>query len=212
MEIVAVEKLNAPHRYRILLEDGGSIEVHEDTLVSRRLLKGERLSEELLHQISSEEEHRRAFHSALHFLARRSRSSKEISDRLLHKGYDEGTIQQVLRKLADEHYVDDQQYAVTLANYRMKSQRKGRLWIQYELSQKGVDEEHILHALSQLDDEEECESAYRLLLKKYPVIHEVTVTVRRKLVLFLKRRGFTTRIAHQAVASWERKLRTDSDE
>ncbi|MCC2686032.1 MAG: RecX family transcriptional regulator [Paenibacillaceae bacterium] len=212
MEIVAVEKLNAPHRYRILFEDGGSIEVHEDTLVSRRLLKGERISEELLKQISSEEEQRKAFHSALLYLSRRSRSSKEISDRLLHKGYDESTIQQVLRKLADERYVDDQQYAVTLANYRLKSHRKGRLWIQYELSQKGVDEEHILHALSQLDEEEESESACRLLMKKYPAIHEVTVMVRRKLLLFLKRRGFTTRTAHQAVASWERKLRSGSEE
>jgi regulatory protein len=212
MEIVAVEKLRASHRYRILFDDGGAIEVHEDTMVSRRLLKGERLSAEQLRQISAEEELRRAFHASLRFLARRSRTVKEVSDLLQRKGYGEDIIRQVLLKLAEERYIDDRQYAVSLANYRMRSHRKGRLWIQYELSQKGVDEEQIQFALSQLDQQEESESACRLLLKKYPEVHDVTTLVRRKLADYLRRRGFPAYTAHEAIAMWESRLHNDEGE
>ncbi|TFE19808.1 regulatory protein RecX [Cohnella luojiensis] len=173
--------------------------VHEDTLVSLRLLKGRRLTAEEYETLKKDEQKEEAYRSALIMLERKARTTSELSKSLKIKGYAPEVVEACLERLQARRMIDDTAYAKRFTEQRAVGQRKGRMLIRQELLQRGVGREDVEQALGELDGEVEQDSALALARKRWPSIKGNDRERKQKLMAVLMRRGFPSGIARTAV-------------
>jgi regulatory protein len=129
---------------------------------------------------------------AVHFLKYRPRSVKEVRDKLLEKKAPEDIIDNVIDKLIEQKFLNDETFAQMWV--RSRSEMKPRsLWvIKRELQQKGISEDIIEKLLGEKDKAETDFKAAKLIVEKK--IHKYQGLERQetyqKLGAFLARRGF----------------------
>jgi regulatory protein len=80
----------------------------------------------------------RAKQQAYRYLTYRSQTMRELRDRLQRQGYTIEVIDNVLRDLEAEGYVDDHKFALNWARYRLQAKPMGRQRLAWELQQRGV--------------------------------------------------------------------------
>ncbi|MDF2814329.1 MAG: RecX family transcriptional regulator [Paenibacillus sp.] len=177
--------------YLVYIEDELAFTIHEDVLIMHRLFKGQEIDSSLAEQITVDAERQRAWAEAVAYIGRRPRALREIKVYLKRKGHQESLIEEALKRLEDNGYVDDAQFAAQMAEHRIISQRKGRRWVQQELQQKGVNREVIQEALAQVGPEEEQAAASQLAQKKWASMQGEPADKRRKLMAFMMRRGYS---------------------
>jgi regulatory protein len=198
--ITAVESLpKEKQMYLIHLDGSPALTVHEDILIKYRLLKGESLSEELVEEIEYAEERSKAYLQALSYLSRRPRSVKEVRQHLARKQFPEHWVDDALQRLQSQGYLDDGQFAKQWAGHRVRSQKKGSVWIRYELTEKGVSKEQISSALQELDHDAEYKNAVELARRRWKADSDNEFKQRQKLMQFLLRRGYTNDVVRRAV-------------
>ena len=76
--------------------------------------------------------------AAAAFLAVRPRSVGETRKRLLHLGYPQALIDQVIERFAEVGYLDDETFARTWVESRDRARPRGESALRRELAQKGV--------------------------------------------------------------------------
>jgi regulatory protein len=107
----------------------------------------------------------RAKRQAYRYLAYRSQTSRELRDRLQRRGYTSEVIDNVLRDLEAEGYVDDHKFALNWARYRLQNKPIGRRRLGWELQQRGVPlelvEEVVRKVYSEFDEVTLAERAAR---------------------------------------------------
>lgn len=86
--------------------------------------------------------------SALNLLARREHGFKELSQKLLCKGFDASLVDVCVTKLSEQGLQSDQRFAESFMRQRI-AKYYGPVRIRYELYQKGV-ETQLIEALFQL--------------------------------------------------------------
>lgn len=173
--------------------------VHEDTLVSWRLLKGRRLSAEEYAKLKEDEQKEEAYRASLAMLERKARTSAELSKSLKRKGFTPEVISGCLERLQQRGMLDDSAFAKRYTEQRAVSQRKGRLLIRQELLQRGVRREEVELALGELDGELEQNAALVLARKRWPNIKGNDRERKQKLMGMLMRRGFPGSVVKTAV-------------
>lgn len=195
---------NEPNEY--------ALTVHEDTLVSMRLLKGKRLSPAEWSQLRREEALEEAYRAALAIVERKARTSREVAEALKRKGYAPDAISGCLQRMQDRRLLDDAAYARRFAEQRTTGQRKGRHLVRQELMQRGISKEEADRAIGELDDRLEIEAANALARKKWPQLKGEPRERRMKLKAFLMRRGFPGDIVRAAVQHVLAEAETDDDD
>lgn len=189
--ITSVEMLKRPkYRYRISFGEY-KMDVHEDVMIKFRMTKGTLFSKSDLTEIVAADERQRAYADAITCLSRKPRTGYEITLRLAEKGWSEETIAEVIQRLDKEGLINDAAYAQEWASQRVRSRGKGKLWIKYELRQKGVSKPLIDEALEQVSEEDEYESALVLGKKKWGGMTGELMDKKRKTGAFLMRRGYS---------------------
>lgn len=173
--------------------------VHEDTLVSWRLLKGRRLTAEEYEKLKEDEQKEEAYRASLGMLERKARTTAELSKSLKRKGFPPEVISGCLERLQFRRMLDDSAFAKRFTEQRAVSQRKGRLLIRQELLQRGVRREEVEQALGELDGELEQNSALTLARKRWPNIKGNDRERKQKLMAMLLRRGFPGSVVKTAV-------------
>ena len=133
---------------------------------------------------------------ALGLLDQRSRSRKELSDRLIKADFEPDLIEDVLDDLAHTGLVNDAAFAREWVRQRHKRRGKSRLALNRELREKGVSEADRAEALEQIDPADEEAMAHALAEKKAGSIKSVPPDRKerdkalRRIVGVLARRGF----------------------
>ena len=79
---------------------------------------------------------------AARHLATRPRSTVELENYLIKKEFQEADIKDAVRKLTENGYLNDSEYARTYIRYAL-GKRKSLFRIKYELKEKGVSVEEI---------------------------------------------------------------------
>lgn len=189
-----------------------AITVHEDTLVSMRLLKGKRLSPEEWQQLRREEALEEAYRAALAIVERKARTSRELGEALKRKGYSAEAIAGCLQRMQSRRLLDDSAYARRFAEQRTAGQRKGRHLVRQELVQRGISREEADRAIGELDDRVEIEAANALARKKWPQLKGELRERRMKLRAFLMRRGFPSGIVRTALEHVQAGAEPDEDD
>lgn len=138
----------------------------------------------------------------LNLLATRARTRAELRTSLLRKGIEEGVADQVLGRLDEVGLVDDQAFAEQWVRSRHTYQGMARRALSAELRKKGVADQVAAEAVSELDNEAEEDRARELVRKRLRsvVIGDTPeLTVIRRLVGMLARKGYSEGMAYRVV-------------
>jgi regulatory protein len=90
---------------------------------------------------------------AYRFLAYRNWTSSELRDRLQRRGYSRTIVDEVLRLLVSDGYIDDRKLAFDWAHYRLQTKPHGRRRLAWELHRRGVPSETVEEVLRQVYSE-----------------------------------------------------------
>jgi len=145
-------------------------------------------------EIKEEEEFKKAKGIALRILARCSRSSKELKERLIQKGFDSQVIERVLVFLNDRGYLNDLDYAQRLAMRLLENKKVGFARIEAILKERGIPPEFIAAVLSQLKENySEIKTAFQIMERRFSNFEpqRATIKERNRVIRFLQQRGFS---------------------
>ncbi len=148
-------------RYNIYLDESYSFSVTEDILIKYNLRKGLTLSEREIETITEFESFHRSYVQAIHYLSYRMRSKREIKSYLRKKDVESSVIDEIINRLVQEKYINDQEFANAFVRDRMNHSSKGPILIINELKDKGVAVEIAHEAVKQYGYEQQVETALK---------------------------------------------------
>lgn len=137
-----------------------------------------------------------AFDTAAYYLSFKARTSKELTDKLLQRGYEEEQIDEAISKLKDYGYVNDYEYAMSYI--RGNSRRKGTKLIAMELSGKGIDKDMFLEAL-EVTGVDERQAILNVITRRYSDLEDESV--RRRAYAYFMRKGYKSDDINCAISS-----------
>ncbi|MHB8171629.1 MAG: regulatory protein RecX [Thermincolia bacterium] len=159
-------------------------------------------------ELQAEKTFTKAKNYALYLISYRPRTRQEIVEKLTKKGFSSENIEAVLDFLAEYNFINDQSYASQWVNHRCRAKPMGRKRLFMEMCQKGLGEEVIDTALSQISREEEFNMALTIAEKKY--LRQTTPQGLERVKGFLYRRGFSSEVIGM-VSGVLKRLNLDSD-
>ncbi len=148
------------------------------------------------------EDYQNARDFALNYLSYRSRSSKEVFDRLRRKGYSDEVAQSVVEYLTERRYLDDRAFAVEWAGFSAYHKLSGRILLSQELRLKGISADIIEDVIRETysPDGREKELALQLVHKRIRRSHKKDRDkLMRSLINLLARHGFSRSVIRDAV-------------
>ena len=164
--------------------------VGEEVVAELGLRVGQEIDAQKLAEMIRAEEFRSAREAAFAMLDYRPRTKKEISDGLKRKGYSDEIIVSVMARLLELGFIDDEKFAEQWVSSRISSRPTGRIRMAWELRSRGVSQETVEKALSEVDEEDELRMAREIAAKKIAFVSPDDEKARRRLAGFLRRRGF----------------------
>lgn len=139
-------------------------------------------------QLSKEQAHQKA----KHYCAYQERCHSEVKEKLYGFGLRKTEVEELLSKLIEEDYLNEERFAVQFAGGRFRMKQWGRVKIKYELKQKQVSEYLIKKALKEIDEDDYLETLQNLFEQKNKQLSaEKNQFIRkRKIRDFLLQKGF----------------------
>lgn len=197
-------------RYNIYLDKEFAFGVDEYTFIMYMLKVGMELDELKIIEIQSQEQIRKAYLQAINYLSYSMRSSKDVYDYLMKKEQTPDVVNEVVKKLIDEKYINDLEYATAYVRTHSNISRKGPVVIDRELKQKGINDSDRQQSLAEYPEELQIENATILASKKLSSYRRISKqeTI-QKLEATLMRKGYPFSIISVAIESLEL---DDSDE
>ena len=174
--------------------------VDSDVLIKFQLKKGMELDDFSFMEIQYQDDIRKAYNKAIHYLSRRMRSEKEIWDYLFSKEIEEPVINEIIHKLSALKYINDEEFALAYVRTQANTTDKGPTIIKMELKEKGIDEGILMLALEEYPLEQQIEKATKISVKFYEKNTKESLKIQKqKLENLLLRKGYTYEVTHIAV-------------
>jgi regulatory protein len=188
-------------RRNIYLDGKFAFGIHEEIYVKFGLTEGGILTPEQVETIQLSENKRSAKETALRFLEHRSRSEKEIRQKLVSIKYPENVIEETVQNLKGSKLIDDEDFARRFAQDKILGSPMGGRLLRQELWKKGIVEELIQQTIREILPEiKELELAEKIVQKKIKTLKNYDDRKKKqKLSEFLARKGFDWEIIRQAV-------------
>lgn len=188
-------QVNNDDRVSIFLDGEFAFGVHEDLVVRHGLQVGASLTTEEIREIEADEEYVDAKQTALDYLAYKPRTEQEVRRKLQKQDVSRLVIDDVIARLYELEYLDDEAYAHDYAHNRFSSKKYGPVRIRRELEERGVDRHLAETAVDELFAEKSAwGAAWEHAEKRWPRLADEEDPRRRrqKLYRYLRRRGFTS--------------------
>ncbi|MDP2919280.1 MAG: regulatory protein RecX, partial [Dehalococcoidia bacterium] len=189
-------------RVNLFLDGKFAFSLETDKVAREGLRVGLELTGDRLDALLGSLKLSRCLDAAYRYLSYRPRSEAELRERLGRRGFPAEHISAALDKLKEQGLLDDAAFARFWAENRATFRPRSRAITRRELHQKGVPEEVIREAVSEID---EVESAYRAALSKVRRFSQFEYPeFRQRLGEFLRRRGFNYDIINRTIKKvWE---------
>lgn len=140
-----------------------------------------------------------SYQTGLKLLSRRELSTKELSERLLRRGFTQDSVSVTVKRLIDEGALNDYRTALALAHREAYIRARGQLRAIREIESHGITRDLSISAVKEtykdLDEREMIEGALKKRLKG-------TITddrQMRRLYQFLIRQGFDVSITRSVL-------------
>jgi len=168
--------------------------------------KGVVVSDEELAKLRVAGEKPLAMNRALNVLGYRARAKGELRERLLRVGYAEETVAEVLARLEELGYLDDEEFARGLV--RFEARKYGPRRIFRDLRRTGIDEEAAREAVEEeFAGRSEYQTALEIAQQRYNTGEDSGAQARR-VYGFLMRRGYSAAVCAEVA----RVYRQEADE
>lgn len=192
-QIISIDKVKRkPNLRQITLDDGQIFNVTLEVYVTYKLKTGKEFEYEEIDKIIEDSDKQIGLEYALNVISKAQKSRKELNDKMKQKGINENSREQVLLRLEELNYINDEKYALDFVQYY--SPYKGKLRLKAELNQKGIPHEFIENALETLENEVE---SCHLLAEKF--VRNKIEFDKNKLIRHLMTKGFTYDIIKEAI-------------
>jgi len=193
------------NRVSIFVDDMFAFGLDQDVLVRSGIAKGDRLSEERIQQILALEERHRAKLKAIRLLSVRSRSRKELQDRLRQAKFTDAVVEYVLGEMERLKLIDDGAFARSYGQNRMVTHPVSKRLLERELKFKGLSEDEIRQGVTQAYEEQDESQVARHLAekRKKSVSHLDEDKAKKRVCDFLMRRGFGWDVISDLLDNWD---------
>ena len=137
---------------------------------------------------------------AYHLLARRAHSEKELTEKLLAKGFTAEAVTRTVARLKAQGYLDDTRLAADQAE-RLRERGFGLEGIKAKLVQKGLSPDIAEQALQVSEKDAELKSARRLLASRFSADALKQSQSYARAFRLLSRRGYSQEIIETLLGS-----------
>jgi regulatory protein len=193
--ITALEQQkNDASRTSVFIDGEFAFGVHQDLVVKHGLREGRTLTPEEQQEIERDEQYVQAKQRALDYLAHKPRTEEEVRRKLRRQDVPEAVIEDVVARLYELSYLDDEAYAEDYVRNRFASKKYGPVRIRRELVERGVDRHTADAAVDDLFAEKDVRAAARTHAEKRwdRLSDEEPRRRKQKVYRYLRRRGFTS--------------------
>ena len=142
-----------------------------------------------------------ALKNAKVYCSYQERNHKETKDRLFSYGLPKSDIEQILSRLIEEDYLNEERFAAAYARGKFRMKQWGRIKIRYELRQKQVSDYCIEKAMKEIDEEEYMKTLEKLMEEKMSELQSETnvLAKKKKATDFLLQKGYERDIIYALV-------------
>lgn len=150
MKIEKIKKTGI--KYNIVLDNGKTISTYEDVIIKNGLLFHKYINDNLLEKINTDTNYYKSYNKALDMINRRLRSEYEMRNYLSKCEVLEGDIEEIINSLKNIGLIDDRLYARAYTNDKINLSLDGPYKIKKHLEDNKIDNEYILEAISNIDE------------------------------------------------------------
>ena len=182
-----------PNRRSIFIDGQFAFTVSEGIFFQHNLEEGGELSDKQIKELITADEFDKAKQAAVNLLSFRPRSIKEVSNRLIHKGWNKDLADRVTGELVDKGYLNDEEFAAIFARDRAKNKCLGPVALKSELIKTGVAQKIIEQTIEAVYSKYPADELIQRLMKKRGIDLDVPLVKKEKqrFINLLKRKGFT---------------------
>ncbi|SDF10120.1 regulatory protein [Blastococcus aurantiacus] len=124
------------------------------------------------------------------------KTRQQLADLLADRDVPDDAAETVLDRLSDVGLIDDEAFAQAWVSSRQAGRGLARRALKAELRAKGVDDDVAATAVEAVDDDDERETARRLVERKLPSMRRLDrATATRRLMGMLARKGYSGGLA-----------------
>jgi len=182
--------------YSLLLEDNDLLIVHEDLILKYGLLLHKEISDEDREKIEEENLSYTAKTVALKYITIRYRSVKELREYLSKKGVNKDIIENVIKDLKNEGYLNDDSFAKMFIHDKINLSMDGPYKIRRELSSFGISEEIINNNIDLFTDDIQIEKINKIIDKQIKTNHNKSnYILKNKILNFLNNNGYDSTLS-----------------
>ncbi len=191
---------------KVFVDDEFWAELDAGVVAELGLREGTVLSDEELAEARVAGEKPLAMNRALNILGYRARAKGELGQRLLRAGYAEETVGEVLSRLEELGYLDDEEFA--RERVRAGACKYGPRRILGDLRRSGVDEEVARETVEEeFDRRSEYQAALELVRRRYNTGEDpgdAGLGLARRIYGFLMRRGYSADVCAEVARGYRR--------
>ncbi len=137
------------HRLTALFLDGQPILIDNETLLLSGIGVGQTISEQELSDLQERSQYNRAYEKALYLLEYRAHSRQELLTKILRE-YPPQATHAAVERVAELGLIDDEAYAVDLAEEYLVRKGYGVHRAQMELQKRGIDRDLAAQVLAEI--------------------------------------------------------------
>jgi len=165
MNIEKFEKINK-NEYKLFLANGKEISLYDDIILKYDLLITKKMDSTTLKKVLKENDEKKAYFLALKKINRKMQTEYEIKKYLQDKDINEKIIDNVIKDLKTQKYLDDFHYVETFINDSIRLSNNGPLKIKKSLLNKGINSSIIDSYLNKISDKVWTQKTKKLIDKK----------------------------------------------
>lgn len=177
--------------YTLYFDNFNTYDFYEEIILKYELLITKSIDENELDQILKDNKNYECYYQALKLLKRMIKTKQEIIKYLKDKDFNKESIEMSIKKLEEQGYINDQNYAKSYVHNCIITTTKGPNKIASELEKKGVTSNDYEEALEEYTSSLEKEKVEKLISKKIKSNHNKSAKIlKQKLSLDLINNGF----------------------
>ena len=187
--ITKIEQQKNKNRVNIFIDGSFFCGLFTETAVLFGLKVGKVIDENKINEAIRESEQKRAFEKSLDYLSDRLHSKRELTNKLLKKGFDKNSIDGAINKLEEYGYINDSTFA---KSYISQNSKYSKAQLKAKLISKGIDRGIIDYNLSEFFNEDsEFELCKQQAVKYLKSKKSGEKNLKQKLTASLARKGFS---------------------
>lgn len=145
-------ELTKKNIYNVYLSNGEVLELNGKVITDNELLIKKDIDNELYDKLKRDNTICMLMDTSVKYIDRRLRSINELRDYLKNKEEDTIIIEEVIDKLIDNKYLDDDRFTKAFIKDKLNFTNWGDYKIKNELKRLGVNEEIIYNNMTSIDD------------------------------------------------------------